>query len=86
MRIVSVSTVSLVTVGSVIGIDSLGNLFIEGNQTFNTQETVVGIVLVLLLALVFDVILTIIGRILLPWNRRVSARRQARRLHLAEAA
>jgi osmoprotectant transport system permease protein len=85
MRIVSVSTVSLVTVGSVIGINSLGNLFIEGNQNFNTQETVTGVVAVLLLALVYDLILSLLGRVLLPWNRRVSARRRARLLRTAEA-
>jgi osmoprotectant transport system permease protein len=84
MRIVSVSTVSLVTVGSFIGIDSLGNLFIDAFQRQIPQEALTGIVAVLILALVFDVILSGIGRLLLPWNRRVSARRLARRARIAE--
>jgi osmoprotectant transport system permease protein len=86
LRIVSVSTVSLATVGSFIGIDSLGNLFIEGNENYNPPETIAGIVAVLLLALVYDLILTFIGRLLLPWNRRVSSRRATRRARVAEAA
>jgi osmoprotectant transport system permease protein len=85
VRIVSVSTVSIATVGSFIGIDSLGNLFIEGNENYNPAESIAGIVTVLLLALVYDLILTGIGRILLPWNRRTSPRQLARRLRTAEA-
>jgi osmoprotectant transport system permease protein len=78
MRIVSVSTVSLATVGVFIGIPSLGLLFTDA---FNRQiplEAVTGIVAVLILALIFDVILSTIARILLPWNRRESRRRAAR--------
>lgn len=86
MRIVSVSTVSLVTVGSFIGIDSLGNLFIDSYQRTIPLESIVGIVSVLLLAFVFDLVLTTIGRLLLPWNRRISARKLARRVRLQEAA
>jgi osmoprotectant transport system permease protein len=86
MRIVSVSTVSLVTVGSFIGIDSLGNLFIDAFQRQIPQEALTGIVAVLILALVFDLILSGIGRLLLPWNRRVSARKLARRARIAELA
>jgi osmoprotectant transport system permease protein len=73
IRVVSVSTVSLVTVGSVIGISSLGNLFTDGfNRDFPT-EIIVGIVCVLLIAAVFDLILAGIGRLLLPWNRSVAS-------------
>jgi osmoprotectant transport system permease protein len=78
MRIVSVSTVSLATVGVFIGIPSLGLLFTDA---FNRQiplEAVTGIVAILILALIFDVILSTIARILLPWNRRVSRRQAAR--------
>ncbi len=74
VRIVSVSTVSLATVGAFIGVPSLGNLF---NDAFNRQipsEAIAGIVVVLLIALVFDIILTSIARVLLPWNRRTSPR------------
>jgi osmoprotectant transport system permease protein len=86
MRIVSVSTVSLVTVGSFIGIDSLGNLFIDAYQRTIPAESITGIVAVLLLALVYDLILVGIGRLLMPWNRRVSQRRLARRARVREFA
>ncbi len=86
MRIVSVSTVSLVTVGSFIGIDSLGNLFIDGFQRQIPQESLTGIVAVLILALIYDLILSGIGRLLLPWDRRTSARTLARRARMAELA
>jgi osmoprotectant transport system permease protein len=70
VRVVSVSTLSLATVGSLAGVDSLGNLFVDGFQRAFTVEIVTGIVLVLVLAAVFDLVLTLLGRLLLPWNRR----------------
>jgi osmoprotectant transport system permease protein len=85
LRVTSVSTVSLVTVGSFIGIPSLGNLFQEGFNILYPSEIWTGIVAVLIVAAVFDLIITTIGRILMPWNRRVSARK-ARRLVSKEAA
>ena len=78
VRIVSVSTVSLATVGVFIGIPSLGNLFTDAFYRAIPIEAVAGIVMVLLIALVFDIILTTIARILLPWNRRKSRRGAAR--------
>jgi osmoprotectant transport system permease protein len=78
IRVVSVSTVSLVTVGSFIGIPSLGNLFHDGQQIDYPPEIWVGIVVVLLIALVFDVIISLVGRLVMPWNRRASRRRASR--------
>lgn len=69
VRVVSVSTISLATVGALVGISSLGNLFTDGFQRNFILEAVVGFVLVLVLAAVFDVILSVIGRVLMPWNR-----------------
>lgn len=76
IRVVSVSTVSLATIGSLAGIDSLGNLFTDGFQRAFGTEIVTGIVLVLLLAALFDVVLSLIGRLLLPWNTRPATRRR----------
>lgn len=70
VRVVSVSTVSLATIGSLTGTDSLGNLFTDGFQRDFVEEIITGIVLVLLLAAVFDLVLSLIGRALLPWNRQ----------------
>jgi len=86
VRIVSVSTVSLATVGTFIGIPSLGNLFTDAFQRQFPLEAWTGIVCVLLIALVFDIILTSIAAIVMPWNRRISPRRQARRAAKAVTA
>jgi osmoprotectant transport system permease protein len=86
VRIVSVSTVSLATVGAFIGIPSLGNLFTDAFQRQFPLEAWTGIVCVLLIALVFDVILTTIANIVLPWNRRVRTRRVGRRSTIEVAA
>jgi osmoprotectant transport system permease protein len=76
IRVVSVSTVSLVTIGSFIGVNSLGDLFRDGfNREFPT-EVWAGVVGVLIIAGVFDVVLSTIARLLMPWNRRVSKQRE----------
>jgi osmoprotectant transport system permease protein len=69
VRVAAVSSISLVTVGSVIGFGGLGKMFTDGFQRDIPQEIVAGIVLVLLMALVVDGALVIIGRLLTPWSR-----------------
>lgn len=68
LRIVSVSTIALVSVGALIGSRNLGYLFTNGKQRAFLEEIVVGIVATLLIALVFDLVLVLVGRVLLPWN------------------
>jgi osmoprotectant transport system permease protein len=69
LRVVSVSTVSLVTVGAFIGVDSLGTLFTDSFQRDIPAEAVAGIVGVLVIAAVFDVVLSLVGRAVTPWTR-----------------
>lgn len=69
LRVVTVSTVSLVTVGGVLGVPSLGALFIDGFQRGIIAEIVTGIVLTALLAIVLDALVVLLGRVLMPWNR-----------------
>lgn len=69
LRVAAVSTISLVTVGAVIGFGGLGLLFTEGFNRSNDAQIVSGIVLVLLLALVVDSALLLGGRLLTPWQR-----------------
>jgi osmoprotectant transport system permease protein len=78
VRVVSVSTVSLATVGAFIGIPSLGDLFQDGFKSSLYVEIWTGIVLVLIIAAIFDLILSGLGRLLLPWNRRATRRRASR--------
>jgi osmoprotectant transport system permease protein len=68
VRVVSVSTVSLVTIGAVIGIESLGSFFTNAFQVSFPTEAYVALVLVLVIAAAFDQILSTIGRVLMPWR------------------
>lgn len=69
IRVVSVSTISLVTVGALIGIPNLGFLLTDGLKRGISAEILTGIVLTIVLALVFDVLLVVIGRLVMPWTR-----------------
>jgi osmoprotectant transport system permease protein len=68
LRVASVSTVSLVSVGALIGVSSLGSLFTDGFRRDFTTEIVVGVVATVVLALIFDLVLVVAGRLLLPWS------------------
>lgn len=80
LRVVSVSTIALVSVGVLIGSANLGYLFVNGKARNNLEEVVVGIVASLLIALLFDVILVLIGRLLMPWSRVERASRRSAQL------
>lgn len=73
LRVVSVSTVSLVTVGTLVARGGLGYLFRDGYARTFLFEIGTGIVFTVLLALAFDLILVLAGRLLMPWTRRVKA-------------
>ena len=86
IRVVSVSTVSLATVGAFIGIPSLGSLIQTGYQIHYFPEIWSGVIAVLIIAAVFDLVLNGIGRVLMPWNRRASRRAAARAVNLQVAS
>ena len=69
LRVATVSTISLVSVGALIGTGGLGQLFIHGFQIDNPIEIWTGIVLTVVLALVFDLLIVGGGRLLTPWTR-----------------
>jgi len=69
LRVAAVSSISLVTVGALLGFGGLGKMFTDGFQRGIPVEIVTGIVLVLLLALVIDGLLLLLGRVLTPWDR-----------------
>lgn len=79
LRVVSTSTVSLVTLGALVGMSGLGYLFTNGYQRNFATEILTGVVGTVLIAIVFDVVLVLLGRMLLPWTRvDAAARRNAR--------
>nr|WP_210422902.1 ABC transporter permease [Cryobacterium sp. BB307] len=69
LRVVAVSTVSLVTVGVFVGVRSLGFLFTNGLQRGIIVEIVTGIVMTVVIALILDGLLVLLGRLVLPWTR-----------------
>ncbi len=69
VRVATVSTIGLVTVGFIIGKGGLGELIIEGLNRFYTPEVVVGAVMSIALALVADALLLLVLRVLTPWTR-----------------
>lgn len=85
LRVVSVSTISLVSVGALIGVPNLGFLFTDGFNRSFIEEAVIGIVAMVIVALVFDGILVLLGRLLLPWSRADRASRRWGRRMAVEA-
>ncbi len=71
VRVATVSTVALVTVGAVVSNGGLGRLIFEGfNNNFYRAEIVTATLLCVALAAVADVLLLLLERVLTPWARR----------------
>jgi len=71
LRLATVSTVALVTIGAIIGQGGLGDLIMGGFwNNFYKAEILTGTVLCVGLALVLDLALVGLGRALTPWSRR----------------
>jgi len=74
LRLATVSTVALVTVGGIIGKGALGDLILGGfRNNFYKAQILTASILCVLLALVLDLVLAGIGRALTPWTRRRAA-------------
>ncbi|MEV6693282.1 ABC transporter permease [Micromonospora sp. NPDC051196] len=70
LRLATVSTVALITVGVVIGRGGLGQIIFAGfNNNFYKAQIMTGTLLCVLLALVLDLLLVGLGRLLTPWLR-----------------
>ncbi|WP_448760091.1 ABC transporter permease [Actinomyces oricola] len=69
LRVVTVSTIALTTVGAVLGVPSLGSLFVDGFQRNIAAEIITGLVLSAALALLLDGLVVLGGRLAMPWTR-----------------
>ncbi len=69
LRLATVSTVALVTIGVVVGYGGLGQLMYRGFTSLYRAEIVTATVLTLAVALVADVLLWLAGRLATPWAR-----------------
>lgn len=67
LRIATVSTVALTTVGTLVAYGGLGNLISHGVQRNFRAELVTAGVLCVLLALLLDGVLVVLQRLLTPW-------------------
>lgn len=68
LRVVSVSTVSMLSVATLVGVSNLGSLFTDGFRRDFQTEIVIGIGAIVVLAVVLDVLLNLAGRLLMPWS------------------
>ncbi len=75
LRLATVSTVALVTVGAIVGSHgALGGLILSGfRNNFYKAQIATATLLCVALALVLDLILFGVGRALTPWTRRRSS-------------
>lgn len=72
LRVVSVSTISLVSVSAVLGVQSLGSLFTDGFERGILPSILAGIAFTAVLAMLLDLLLVAAGRLTMPWARRSS--------------
>jgi osmoprotectant transport system permease protein len=67
LRVVVVTNIAMVSVGSVIGIGGLGSWFTQGYQTNKSDQILAGIIALFLVAVVIDVLIVLAGRLATPW-------------------
>lgn len=70
VRIATVSTIALVTVGALVGKGGLGALVLEGLNSLYRTEIGTVTLLIVVLAVVADALLLGLQRLLTPWQRR----------------
>lgn len=74
IRIASVTVIGLVTVTALVGAGGLGDLILEGLGRDFTTPIVVGAVLSIVLAVIIDLVLLGVQRVLTPWTREQGVR------------
>ena len=69
LRVAAVSNVSIVSVAALIGVPQLGSLFTDGFNRNAMGPLVVGVLACVVLAVLFDLAILLVGRLLTPWQR-----------------
>lgn len=72
LRVTAMSTISLATIGTLIGVQNLGYLFTNGSQRRIVAEVLAGVIAVVIIAVIVDAALMLLGRALTPWTRRTA--------------
>lgn len=73
LRIATVSTVALTTVGAVVAYGGLGNLLKNGVQEDFRAQVLAASVICVLIAVVLDLLLLVVQRLMTPWARSARA-------------
>ena len=71
LRIATVSTVALTTVGAIVAYGGLGNLLADGVSSDFKAEILAASVICVLLAFALDAVIVVAQRLLTPWSRGV---------------
>lgn len=69
LRVATVTTVALVTIGVVVGFGGLGQLMYRGFNSSYRAEIATATVLTVAIAVVADLVILAIGRLMTPWAR-----------------
>ncbi|WP_058045621.1 ABC transporter permease [Streptomyces roseifaciens] len=69
LRITTVSTISLTTVGAILHYGGLGNLVYDGMHSYFKAQVLTASVLCVALAVAADLLLLLVQRLLTPWTR-----------------
>jgi osmoprotectant transport system permease protein len=69
LRIATVSAVSLVTLGAIVGFGGLGNLIYSGMNTYFKAQVLTASVLCVVIAVAADLLLLAVQRLITPWTR-----------------
>ncbi|QJY46768.1 ABC transporter permease [Pseudonocardia broussonetiae] len=67
LRVATVTNISLVAVGALIGIGGLGYFLTDGFLRGSSTSILVGTVLIFVIALIFDSLLVLVGKLATPW-------------------
>ncbi len=70
VRLATVSTVALVTVGVLVGPGGLGNFLTAGFRVGYKAEVMTATIIIFLLGLTLDLLLAGVSRLIMPWTRR----------------
>jgi len=73
IRVATVSTVALTTIGAIVGFGGLGNLLYESIRTRFKAEILTASVICVVLAVVLDLVLLGAQKLLTPWTRGAAA-------------
>lgn len=71
LRVATVSTVALTTVGALVSYGGLGNLLSSGVSTNFRAQLLTAAVLCVVIAVLLDVLIVLLERLLTPWTRGV---------------